>query len=124
MRMSGPSMSQASFYDEQRDYAMQGVMVRLFVMMHQYESAVQKARFLEQAPGALESLRDEKDVRLIRGVLAVFPDVIERDRKAILGRAVDESEQQRVDVRLRNFYRDNFGGYEEFLNSAKTSEPA
>ena len=94
--------------------------MRLFVMMHQYESAVQKARLLEQAPGALDSLRDEKDVKLIKGVLAVFPDVIERDRKAVLGRAVDESEQQRVEVRVRNFYRDNFGRYEEFRNIAKT----
>ena len=49
-------------------------------MMHEYESAVQKARLLEQAPGALDSLRDEKDVKLIKGVLAVFPDVIERDQ--------------------------------------------
>ena len=40
-------------YDERRDFSMQGVMVRLFVMMHQHESAVAKARALWNEPGAL-----------------------------------------------------------------------
>ena len=112
--------SQASSYDEERDYAMQGVMVRLFVMMHQYDSAVEKARFLDQAPGALQSLRNEKDVKLIREVLAVFPEVIERDRKTVLGKAFDRSEEQRVEIRVKNFYRDNFGRYDEFRKTTKT----
>ncbi|MEX5219619.1 MAG: hypothetical protein NW701_17450 [Nitrospira sp.] len=107
-------------YDEQRDYAMQGVMVRLFVMMHQYESALEKARALNQAPGAFDALRKSEDVQLVTGVLNLFPDVLEHERTLVLGGTKHDPHHQDLDLRLKQFYRENFGGYEEFQSLAKT----
>lgn len=109
-------------YDEQRDFSMQGVMVRLFVMMHQHESAIAKARALWNEPGALEALRRKEDGKLIEDVLRVLPDVIEHERNLALGLAVDERQRQQLAARLKTFYRDNFGGYEEFRTTVKTEE--
>jgi hypothetical protein len=107
-------------YDEERDYAMQGVMVRLFVMMHQYESALKKARALNQAPGAFDTLRKGEDVRLVNGVLDLFPDVLAHERALILGGTKHEPPHQDLDARLKQFYRENFGGYEEFQSVPRT----
>jgi tetratricopeptide (TPR) repeat protein len=107
-------------YDEERDYAMQGVMVRLFVMMHQYESALEKARALNQAPGAFDTLRKGEDVRLVNGVLDLFPDVLAHERALILGGTKHEPPHQDLDARLKQFYRENFGGYEEFQSVPRT----
>lgn len=108
-------------YDEQRDYPMQGVMVRLFVMMHQYESAVEKARILWNKPGALEALRRKEDGKLVEGVLNVFPDVIKQERELALGITVDAHRRRQLETRLQAFYRDNFGGYEEFQTTVTAS---
>ncbi|WP_447603340.1 hypothetical protein [Nitrospira sp. Nam80] len=94
-------------YDEERDYAMQGAMVRLFVMMHQYESALEKARALNQAPGAFDTLRKGEDVRLVNGVLDLFPDVLAHERALILGGTKHEPPHQDLDARLKQFYREN-----------------
>ena len=86
----------------------------------QLGSSMPRGSTTSSAPGALQSLRNEKDVELIREVLAVFPEVIERDRKTVLGKAFDRSEEQRVEIRVKNFYRDNFGRYDEFRKTTKT----
>ncbi len=106
-------------YDERRDYAMQGVMVRLFVMMHQYESALEKAHALYQAPGAFAALRSGEDARLVNGVLELFPDIIRHEHAAILGGTDDEPRRLELEARIKSFYRDNFGGYEEFQSFTK-----
>lgn len=116
-----PAIDGSAPYDEQRDYSMQGVMVRLFVMMHQYESAVEKARTLWNEPGALEALRRKEDGKLVEGVLNVFPDVIKQERELALGIPVDAHLRRQLDTRLKAFYRDNFGGYEEFRTTVTTS---
>jgi tetratricopeptide (TPR) repeat protein len=113
--LNNPETKEA--YDERRDYAMQGVMVRLFVMMHQYESALEKARALHQTPGALDTLRSGEDIQLVNGVLDLFPDIIAHERAIILDGA--DPARQDLDARLTNFYRENFGGYEEFQSLAK-----
>lgn len=107
-------------YDERRDYAMQGVMVQLFVMMHQYESALAKAHALYQAPGAFDALRSGKDARLVNGVLELFPDIIRHEHAAILGSTDDKPRRLELEARIKKFYRDNFGGYEEFQSFTKT----
>lgn len=107
-------------YDEQRDFPMQGILVRLFVMMHQYDSAVEKARALSHEPGALEALRRKEDGKLIEGVLDVFPDVIKLEQARSLGNAPDTQLQRQLETRLRTFYRENFGGYEEFQTTVTT----
>jgi hypothetical protein len=106
--------AQEDVYDERRDYPMQGVMVRLFVMMHQYESALEKARALYQAPGAVDALRNGEDAKLVDGVLEIFPDMIEQERASLFDGADHQSTRLRLQGRLKNFYRDNFGGYAEF----------
>lgn len=97
-------------------------------MMHQYESAVEKARALRDESGALDALRRKEDGKLVEGVLNVFPDVIKRERDLALGVAVDERQRQQLDARLKTFYRDNFGGYEEFRTTVNrpdgTTPPA
>lgn len=108
-------------YDEQRDYPMQGVLVRLFVMMHQYESAVEKARFLQNEPGALETLRRKEDGKLVDAVLNVFPEVIKRERELALGAEADPQLSRQLEARLKTFYRENFGGYDEFRTTAAPS---
>jgi tetratricopeptide (TPR) repeat protein len=117
--LNNPETKEA--YDERRDYAMQGVMVRLFVMMHQYKSALEKARALHQAPGAFDTLRNGEDIKLVSGVLDLFPDIIAHERAIIL-RGVDHERQRQdlyLDARLKTFYRENFGGYEEFQSLTK-----
>lgn len=116
-----PAIDGNGLYDEQHDYAMQGVLVRLFVMMHQYESAVEKARTLWNAPDALDALRRKEDGKLVEGVLNVFPDVIKQERALALGAAVDAHLRRQLETRLKAFYRENFGGYEEFQTTVTTS---
>ena len=57
---------------------------------------------------------------MIEDVLRVLPGVIEHERNLALGLAVDESQRQQLAARLKTFYRDNFGGYEEFRTTVKT----
>jgi tetratricopeptide (TPR) repeat protein len=108
-------------YDEQRDYAMQGVMVRLFVMMHQYESALQKATALHHSPGAMDALRNGEDAKLIEGVLEVFPTLIAQEHADLFDGSNDSSTRRPLDSRLKDFYRDNFGGYSEFRSLAPST---
>ena len=35
-------------------------------------------------------------------------------------KAFDRSEEQRVEIRVKNFYRDNFGRHDEFRKTTKT----
>lgn len=120
---ASPAIGGSAPYDEQRDYPMQGIMVRLFVMVHQYESAVKKARTLWNEPGAIEALRRKEDGKLIEGMLNLFPDVIKQERYLALGIAVDAHLLNQVDDRLKAFYRNNFGGHEEFRTTV-TPSPA
>jgi tetratricopeptide (TPR) repeat protein len=119
--LMAPLSSPKETYDEQRDYAMQGVMVRLFVMMHQYESALDKATALYQSPGAMDALRNGEDAKLIEGVLEVFPKLIEQDRAGLFDGSRDSSTRLQLDSRLKDFYRDNFGGYAEFKSLAPST---
>jgi tetratricopeptide (TPR) repeat protein len=107
-------------YDELQDFYIQGRMLKLFVMMHQYNSIVEKAQYISNTPGAVDGLR-EKDARLMRAVLEVFPELLEIDRKQVLGIPLEQGESQRLDRQLKELYRAHFQGYKK-LQSQNTTK--
>jgi len=99
-------------YSEETDYRMRVALLRLFAAMHQYETVVEEARYLVETPGALDSLSPEPEI--VRRAHAVFPDVVDMQRRQALGEEVPAEEVDEVNARLVNFYRTSFRNREEF----------
>jgi len=87
-------------YVAETDYQMQETLVHLFAMMHQYENMVWKAKQFD-GPGFPELPR-------IKRALAIIPDVLEMERKHIMGEPVNPADEAAIKERLKAYY------YEEF----------
>jgi tetratricopeptide (TPR) repeat protein len=83
-------------YDEARDARLQQTLLALFVTMHQYQAALEKARAIEAA-GA-------DTFALAARVRAVFEPWLELERRRLLGLPIDGAEARRVESAMRRFY--------------------
>ena len=122
-RILGQSAGPAAFesginettYSEANDYPMQGTLLRLFGMMHQYESMVTKARFIDKMGNKIEPVgkrvlwRPEESAELVAAVLEVFPDFLELKRREIMGVPFTTVESDLILDRVEKFYRDHYG---------------
>lgn len=117
-----PFSSGESSYYEETDFGMQSILVELFTMMHQNESAIRKAKYLVETPGALDSVSSFY-VQIVRGTLEIFPEVVELERREILGMAVDPERRERLKTRLLEFYRQIYAGYELFRHERGAKNP-
>ena len=117
-----PLSSGESSYNDNTDFDMQATLVELFTMMHQNENAIQKAKYLVETPGALDSVSSFK-VQIVRGTLDVFPEVVELERREILGLVVDPDRRERLKTRLLEFYRQTYAGYESFQRERGAKTP-
>jgi tetratricopeptide (TPR) repeat protein len=87
-------------YDEARDLRLQRTLVMLFAMMHQYESLIAKAKPYTAAPA--------DRAPFMHRAFTVFSDVVDLDRRRVLGLPVDPDEAARVEADLEDFYRERF----------------
>jgi tetratricopeptide (TPR) repeat protein len=99
-------------YEDERDLRMQGFLVQLFAMMHQYESALDRARFVASGPPATDTIR-RFEAALVESLLRIFPGVLEVERKSVLGLTTAAEEERAADD-LMGFFRAHYRGYEEF----------
>jgi tetratricopeptide (TPR) repeat protein len=97
-RRFGPSPSPS--YDESTDMELQSSLLLLFALMHQNESLVARAR-VYAAPA-------EPPLELADTILEIFPEVLEIDRRRLLGLPVDPARAERVADRVERFYWRNF----------------
>ncbi len=100
-------------YEEHRDQALQGMMVRLFVMMHQYQGALDKSRLLVEMKHPIGEIR-EKDIGLAQDVLRLFPQLLSLESDEIAGHRVDAARRAQIQSDLHAFYAQHFPGYNEF----------
>jgi tetratricopeptide (TPR) repeat protein len=92
-------------YDEARDPRLQRTLVMLFAMMHQYESLVAKTKRYTAVPA--------DRAPFMHRAFAVFSDVVDLDRRRVLGLPVDPDEAARVEANLEHFYREHLPSPEE-----------
>jgi tetratricopeptide (TPR) repeat protein len=104
-------------YDDRGDFPMQAVLVNLFVTMHQDEEALERARYLVDTPGAIGALPPRR-ARLVQSVLEIFPEVVDIERRTVLGQTVSVDQRRDLAIRMRAFYRAMYPGYEEFRRQA------
>lgn len=83
-------------YDEDRDVRLQQTLLALFVTMHQYRAAVEKARIVLTLEGG--------DPGLAREVLRVFVPWLDVERRRLVGLPVDPAEEFRAQEALRRYY--------------------
>jgi len=107
-----PGATGQASYNEETDYRMRVGLLRLFAAMHQYETVVEEAQYLVETPGALDSLSPEP--KIVRRAHALFPDVLDMQRRRALGEEVPAEEVAEVNARLVDFYRTSFWNREEF----------
>lgn len=87
-------------YVAETDYQMQETLVHLFAMMHQYENMVWKAK---QYSGP-----DFPDLPRVKRALAIIPDVLELERRHIMGEEVEPAEETLIKERLKAYYHEEF----------------
>lgn len=101
-------------YSEANDYPMQGTLLRLFGMMHQYESMVKKARYIyymrrkDEPVGKRVLWRPGESSALVKAVMEVFPDFLELKRREILGVPFTSAESDLILDRVKKFYREHY----------------
>lgn len=95
-------------YDGLRDYEMQATLIALCMMMHQYETALEKAKAIVESPHGLAGL-DEVKRRLVRGVYTIVPDILAVERRDLLGVTVPSEERAHAKHILQDFYRSVWG---------------
>ena len=96
-------------YDESADYTVQMRIFGMSTMNHQYEASLARAerlRYLvESAPAGASSGAPPATVpRAVSEVLTLFPELLELERREILGRPLAASERDRIDAALEEFY--------------------
>jgi hypothetical protein len=119
-------------YDDMTDFPMQGMLVRLFSAMHQYESVVAKLTYLLNTPGALDSLSNDSTAfaskAFVKDAMSVYSRLLELERREYSGVAVQSTEGMIAQENLQKFKRKYFKGYDEFkkkyLSSRAISESA
>ncbi len=102
-------------YEESQDVPLQRALVTLFAMMHQYESLVAKARPYTRAP------RDRAP--LFHRAFRVFSNVLELDRRRLLGEPLDPVTVRRTQAELERFYRDRFPSPDSASASGRDPSP-
>jgi tetratricopeptide (TPR) repeat protein len=113
---SGPGQTP---YDEHSDFPLQGLLVNLYVMMHQNEQALEKARYVAATPGAMAALTPRR-VRLVKAVLDIFPELVDSERRELLGPSMSAEQRQALEARVKAFYRSMYPGYERFRRELAT----
>ena len=100
-----------TLYDDNADFAMQVLLVKLFTVMHQNENVAAKLSYLSDAPG-VDTL-DSRYTTFLKDARAVYVKLVELERRELLGESV-ESEWKDARENLRRFRRKYFKGYEKF----------
>jgi len=106
-------------YDERTDFPLQGLLVNLYVMMHQDEEALEKARYVAGAPGGMAALTPRR-ARLVKAVLDLYPEIVENERRTMLGQSISPEQRRGLEARVTAFYRSMYPGYEEFRRELTT----
>ena len=115
---AGRCGSDAAPYDDTTDFPMQVLLIRMFAMMNQNEGVAAKLKYLSETPGAMESLSDYH-ASFVEDATKVYPKLVELERRALLGDAVDpDLKSARED--LLKFQRKYYKGYEEFKRELGT----
>jgi tetratricopeptide (TPR) repeat protein len=100
-------------YDETKDQSLQRTLVVLAMMMHQYETVIDKVKLIASNPGGFESLGKVESAR-IQTIYDVFRSVLELERRELLFGDVRTEEKDSLRTRLNQVYQDLFGNYQEF----------
>jgi len=101
-------------YADDDDGQMQGILLQLFAMMHQYQPALEKAQRLAAGPGGLGSLARHHD-GLATSILEVFPQLLAYERQRLLGPPISAAEETRITRLREGFYRRSFSGFKAFV---------
>ena len=102
-------------YDDNTDLPMQVLLLRLYLIMNQNESILNKANFILNAPG-FESL-DSWSKSYVRGAVAVYGPLVDLQRRQVLGEAVD-SQLKVAEDNLEQFRTKFFKGHRNLEKQA------
>jgi tetratricopeptide (TPR) repeat protein len=108
---SGCASDAAGPYDENTDFPMQVMLIRLFAQMNQNESIAARLTSLLDAPG-IDAL-DKSSTSFLKDAQGVYVPLVELERRQLLGEPVD-SESIAARENLQNFRKKYFGGYKKF----------
>ena len=106
-------------YQDASDYDMQRTLLMLLVV-NQYEPAALKARSLARAEGALAVLGPEK-AKVVLDALAVFPEVVDAERRRLLGEDV-AAPAAALGSKLEAFFGTTFPSYAKFVRQLPEGE--
>jgi len=87
-------------YDSSTDFKMQETLLHLFAMMHQYDNMIWKAHQFENP--------EYQEMPRVKRALAIIPDVLEMERKHIMGEPVDPADEAALKERLKAYYHEEF----------------
>jgi len=106
-----PTAGDGAVYEDARDAVMQGQLLRLCCMMHQYESAIEKAKLVI----ALDESGlppQARDARLARAVVTTFPDWLDVERRRLLGEEMRKDERRDAQASMDDLYQAHFANWE------------
>lgn len=100
-------------YNEDADDDLQVPLLYIAMMMHQYEMVVALSEKLLGTPGVTEGM-DAEDAYLLGAAREVIGDLIELERRELLGGSALPAERTALEQQLNQLYQDVFGNYVEY----------